>query len=196
MSFLIDLITFATMQKKETNLASFNNSWYKPGASVLKRINWYFISLVFFKSSFPINSIKVSLLKMFGAKVGKGLIIKPHVNIKYPWRLRIGNYVWIGEHSWIDNLGDIIIEDNVCISQGAMLLCGNHDYRKTSFDLIVGSIHLKKGSWIGAKSVVCPNVFVGSHAILTVGSVATQNMSDYTIYQGNPAQPIKERIIS
>ena len=184
------------MQKKETNLASFNNSWYKPGASVLKRINWYFISLVFFKSSFPINSIKVSLLKMFGAKVGKGLIIKPHVNIKYPWRLRIGNYVWIGEHSWIDNLGDIIIEDNVCISQGAMLLCGNHDYRKTSFDLIVGSIHLKKGSWIGAKSVVCPNVFVGSHAILTVGSVATQNMSDYTIYQGNPAQPIKERIIS
>ena len=193
---LIDLITFATMQNKKTNLASFNNSWYKPGASIFKRINWYFISLAFFKSSFPLNVVKVILLKMFGAKIGKGVIIKPHINIKYPWRLRIGNYVWIGEQAWIDNLADITIEDNVCISQGAMLLCGNHNYKKTSFDLIVGSIHLKKGSWIGAKSVVCPNVVVGSHAILTVGSIATQNMSDYTIYQGNPAQPIKERIIS
>ena len=193
---LIDLITFATMQNKKTNLASFNNSWYKPGASIFKRINWYFISLAFFKSSFSLNVVKVILLKMFGAKIGKGVIIKPHINIKYPWRLRIGNYVWIGEQAWIDNLADITIEDNVCISQGAMLLCGNHNYKKTSFDLIVGSIHLKKGSWIGAKSVVCPNIVVGSHAILTVGSVATQHLNEYTIYQGNPAQAIKERIIS
>lgn len=184
------------MQKKETNLSSFNNSWYKTGASVFTRISWYFISAAVFKSAFPINSIKVFLLKMFGAKIGKGVVIKPHVNIKYPWRLTVGNYVWIGEHVWIDNLGDIIIEDNVCISQGAMLLCGNHDYRKTSFDLIIGNIHLKKGSWIGAKTVVCPNVVVGSHALLTVGSVATGNLNEYTIYQGNPAVAIKERTLN
>ncbi len=184
------------MQKKETDLSSFNNSWYKTGASAFARIGWYFISAAFFKSAFPINSIKISLLKMFGAKIGKGVVIKPHVNIKYPWRLTVGNHVWIGEHVWIDNLADVVIEDNVCISQGAMLLCGNHDYKKTSFDLITGNITLKKGSWVGAKSVVCPSVIVGNHAVLTVGSIATKNMNDYTIYQGNPAEAVKERIIS
>jgi putative colanic acid biosynthesis acetyltransferase WcaF len=184
------------MQKKETRLASFNNNWYKTGGSVLASIIWYFVSVVFFKSAFPINAVKVLLLKMFRARVGENVIIKPHVNIKYPWRLNIGSHVWIGEHVWIDNLADVCIEDNVCISQGAMLLCGNHDYKKTSFDLIIGNITLKKGSWVGAKSIVCPGIVMGSHAVLTVGSVATKNMSDYTIYQGNPAQAVKERVIS
>jgi len=184
------------MQKKETDLSSFNNSWYKTGGSVFARISWYFISAAFFKSAFPINSIKVSILKIFGAKIGKGVVIKPHVNIKYPWRLTVGNHVWIGEHVWIDNLADVVIEDHVCISQGAMLLCGNHHYKKTSFDLITGNITLKKGSWIGAKSVVCPRVTVGNHAVLTVGSIATKSLNEYTIYQGNPAEAVKERIIS
>ena len=182
--------------QKETDLSSFNNSWYKNGASAIKNIIWYFISAAFFKSAFPINSIKIVLLKLFGAKIGKGVVIKPHVNIKYPWRLKVANNVWIGEHVWIDNLADVVIEDNVCISQGAMLLCGNHDYRKTTFDLIIGNITLKKGSWIGAKTVVCPGVVVGIHALLTVGSIATKHLNAYTIYQGNPAQAIKERVIS
>ncbi|MHB8258963.1 MAG: WcaF family extracellular polysaccharide biosynthesis acetyltransferase [Bacteroidia bacterium] len=181
------------MQKKESNLASFNNKWYKTGASAFARVNWYIISATFFKSSFPFNSIKVFLLKMFGAKLGKGVVIKPHVNIKYPWRLAVGNHVWIGEQVWIDNLADVVIEDNVCLSQGAMLLCGNHNYKKPSFDLLIGNITLKKGSWIGTKSIVCPGVVVGSHAVLTVGSVATKDLNEYTIYQGNPAQAIKER---
>lgn len=184
------------MQKKETNLATFNNSWYNTGASFIARINWYLINAVFFKSAFPINGVKIVLLKMFRARIGKNVVIKPHVNIKYPWRLNIDNNVWIGEHVWIDNLADVCIEDNVCLSQGAMLLCGNHNYKKESFDLITGNITLKKGSWIGAKSIVCPGVTVGSHAVLTVGSVATKNMNDYMVYQGNPAQAVKERIIS
>src|SRR5439155_25960134 len=115
-----------------------------------------------------------------------------NVNIKYPCRLQIGNYVWIGEQVWIDNLGDVLIEDNVCISQGAMLLCGNHNYKKSAFDLMTGDITLRQGTWIGAKSVVCPGVIVGSHAILNVGSVATKNLEDYTIYQGNPAILVKK----
>ncbi len=171
----------------QTNLSSFNNSWYKPGRGIIIRGLWYCVNATYFKSSFPFNGVKIFWLKFFGAKVGKGVVIKPGVNIKYPWRLKIGNHVWIGEKVWLDNLGDVVIEDNVCISQGAMLLCGNHNYKKTSFDLMVGDITLKQGSWVGAKSVVCPGVTVGSHAVLSVGSVATQNLEEYTIYQGNPA---------
>ncbi len=179
----------------QTNLSSYNNSWYKPGRGIIIRSLWYFINISYFKSSFPFNGVKIFWLKFFGAKVGKGVVIKPGVNIKYPWRLKIGNHVWIGEKVWIDNLGDVVIEDNVCISQGAMLLCGNHNYKKTSFDLMVGDITLKQGCWIGAKSVICPGVNVGSHAVLSVDSIATQNLEEFTIYQGNPAVAMGKREI-
>jgi putative colanic acid biosynthesis acetyltransferase WcaF len=166
---------------KKIDLSSFSNSWYKPGAG--------------FITYNPFNGLKVFLLRLFGAKVGHNVIIKPSVNIKYPWRLTIGNNVWIGEKVWIDNLEDVVIGNNVCISQGAMLLCGNHDYRKTTFDLMVGKITIEEGAWVGAQSIVCPNVACHSHSILTAGSVATQNLEPYFIYQGNPAVKIKQRII-
>jgi putative colanic acid biosynthesis acetyltransferase WcaF len=83
----------------------------------------------------------------------------------------------------------------VCISQGALLLTGNHNYKKKTFDLMVGKITLADGAWIGAKSVVCPGVACGSHSVLAVGSVAVKDLKPYFIYQGNPAVPVRERII-
>lgn len=176
----------------KTDLSSFNNNWYKPGGA-LKRLLWYFVNVAFFRSAFPFIGFKKILLRSFGAEIGNGVVIKPHVNIKYPWKLRIGNHVWIGEEVWIDNLAEVIIGDHCCISQGALLLCGNHDYSKSSFDLIVGSIHLEDGVWIGAKCVVCPGVTCHSHAVLAVNSVATKNLDSYSVYQGNPAIKVRER---
>ena len=125
----------------------------------------------------------------------KGVVIKPSVNIKYPWNLKIGDYVWIGENVWIDNLVEVSIGDNVCISQGAMLLCGNHNYKKTSFDLMVGKIMIEAGAWVGAQSVVCPKVTIHSHAVLAVGSVASHDLDEYAVYQGNPAIKVRDRKI-
>lgn len=107
----------------------------------------------------------------------------------------IGNYVWIGEEVWIDNLAKVTLKDNSCVSQGALLLCGNHNYKKTSFDLLVGEITLEEGAWAGAKTVICPGVRLGSHSLLTVGSIATSNLEANWIYQGNPAQKLKPREI-
>ncbi len=181
-------------QMNETRLDTFENSWYNPGAGKLKRLIWFIINAAFFNSSFlPLSSIKVTLLKAFGAQVGKGCVIKPKVNIKYPWKLVIGNYCWIGENVWIDNLASVKLGSNVCISQGAMLLCGNHNFKKPTFDLMVGEITLFDGVWIGAQSIVCPNVKANSHSILSVGSVATKDLEAYAIYQGNPAKLIRKR---
>ena len=180
----------------KVNLSSFNNSWYKPGGTSIKRFLWYFINIIFFKNAYnPVSSIKVKLLKLFGAKIGINVTIKPAVNIKYPWRLYIGNNVWIGENVWIDNLADVIIEDNVCVSQGALLLCGNHNYKRTTFDLMIGEIVLKEGCWVGAKSVVCPGVTLEMHSVLGVNSVANHDLEACYIYQGNPAQKIRYRNI-
>lgn len=178
------------------NLSCYDNSWYNPGGSSLKRVLWYFTNILFLMNPLnPISSVKVRLLRCFGAKIGKGVVIKPSVNIKYPWNLSIGDYTWIGENVWIDNLVQVTIGSNVCVSQGAMLLCGNHNYKKSTFDLMVGKIVLENGCWVGAQSVVCPGVTLHSHAVLGVASVANKNLDAYTIYQGNPAQMVRKRII-
>ena len=178
-----------------TNLSQFNNNWFNPGSKIKIAI-WFFVNAFIFNNPFiPFSSFKLTLLKLFGAKIGKGIILKPSLNIKYPWLLEIGNDVWIGENVWIDNLAKVTIWDNVCISQGAMLLCGNHDYKKSSFDLMVGEIVIEDGVWIGAKSVVCPGITCSSHSILTVGSIANKNLEAWGIYKGNPALKIKVREI-
>lgn len=110
--------------------------------------------------------------------------------------LVVGDYVWIGEHVWIDNLVKVSIGNHSCISQGAMLITGNHDYSKSSFDLMIKEIVIEEGVWIGAKAVVCPGIICHSHAVLSVASIATSNLAAYSIYSGNPAVRIKERIIS
>lgn len=177
-----------------TDLSKFNNDWYKPG-SPLKRTLWYVVNILFILPSWNISSgFKIFWLRLFGAKIGKGVIIKPRVNIKYPWKLRIGNYCWIGEKVWIDNLAQVTLEDNVCISQGAFLECGNHNYKTSTFDLIVQPITLREGSWVGAKANVAPGVTINSHAILSMGSTATKDLDPYGIYTGNPAIFIRDRI--
>lgn len=181
---------------KTIKLSSYKNAPYSPGGNALKRLLWYYTNAIVFKSSlFPFYGVKTLLLKMFGAKIGYGLQIKPCVNIKYPWLLTVGNDVWIGEEVWIDNLVMITIGSNVCISQGALMLTGSHNYKKTTFNLITGSIILEDGVWIGAKAIVNQGVTAGTHAVLTSGSIATKNLQAYSIYQGNPAVKIRERVL-
>ena len=178
------------------NLSKYNNNWYKPGKSKFTILIWYCLNAVFLNTYFlPISSFKIFLLKLFGAKIGRGVVIKPKVNIKYPWNLEIGNFSWIGEEVWIDNLDNIKIGNNCCVSQGAMLLCGNHNYKKTTFDLVTKPITLQDGSWVGAKAIVCPGITLEENSILTVGSVANTNLNSNEIFQGNPAKKIKERRI-
>ena len=181
----------------QTDLSSYNNQSFNPGGNILKRLLWFYINAILFKTSLlPVNSLKTMLLRLFGARVGKSVTIKPGVNIKYPWNLTIGNHTWIGENVWIDCLVPIIIGSNVCLSQGAILLTGNHNYKKTSFDLITAGLILEDGVWIGACSLVNPGVTALSHSVLTSGSVANKNLEAYAIYQGNPAVKIRDRQVN
>lgn len=180
----------------KTDLSHYDNSWYNPGGEILKRILWYFTNALFFINPLnPSSGIRVCLLRLFGAKIGKGVVIKPGVNIKYPWNLSIGDYSWIGENVWIDNLAKVKIGNNVCVSQGAMLLCGNHDYKRPTFDLMVKPIVIEDGAWVGAQSTVCPGITMHSHSVLAVGSIASKDLMPYSIYRGNPAVKVAERVM-
>lgn len=178
------------------DLSKFDNRWYQPGGA-FKRLVWLLVNAYIFKSDLPFpSSFKCALLRLFGGRIGVGVVIKPAVNIKYPWFLEIGDHTWIGEGAWIDNLAQVTIGRHVCVSQGAYLLTGNHDYKSPAFDLIVGPIVIADGAWIGAKAVVTPGASIGSHAIVTVGSVIGGTAEPYMIYRGNPAQPIRKREIA
>ncbi len=164
------------------NLAGFDNSWYSPGRSFFVQTLWYLVNALFFQNPLNVSSAsKVVLLRWFGAKVGRGVVIKPSVNIKYPWRLELGDNVWVGERAWLDSLTTISIGDNVCISQGAYLCTGNHDWSDVHFGLIVKPIVAEAGVWIGARSVILPGVTLRSHSIVAAGSVVGEDTEPYTV---------------
>lgn len=164
------------------------------GASKVKELIWYLIKMLFFLNAFPFpSSFKSTLLRLFGAKVGKGLVIKPRVNIHFPWKLIIGDDVWIGEEAFLLNFEPLIIGNNVCISQRAFLCGGNHDFRDPTMSYRNGPITLLDGSWIGALVFIGPDVIVGVDAILAAGSVITKSVPNNSIFKGNPAVQVGNR---
>lgn len=183
-------------QNKTVHLVkNFDTKDFNIGASFLKQTVWYFTSCLLFRSGImPFSTVLVLILKCFGAKIGKDVRIKPFVYIKYPWKLTIGDFTWLAE-CFIENLDDVTIGKNCCLSQNAVLMTGNHNYKKTTFDLFTKPIVLEDGVWIGANTLVSPGVICKSHSVLTLGSVATKNLDAYGIYQGVPAKLVKNREI-
>jgi putative colanic acid biosynthesis acetyltransferase WcaF len=119
--------------------------------------------------------------------IANGVVIKPCVRIKFPWKLQVGAHSWIGEDVWIDNLAPVRIGKNCCISQGAYLCTGSHHYRRVTFDLVTRPIVVADGAWLCAMTRLGPGVTIGEAAVLTIGSVATKDLSPWTIYTGMPA---------
>lgn len=180
---------------KKVRLDLFNSKLgLDRGASKAKEMLWYAVKVVFFLSAIPYPSkLKVFLLKAFGAKVGKGLIIKPRVNIHFPWKLVVGDNVWIGEEVFLLNFELLTIGNNVCISQKVFVCGGNHDYKDPTMPYRNGVIVIEDGSWVGAASFVGPNVKIGINSIVSVGSIVTKSLPENGVFSGNPLQLVKER---
>jgi putative colanic acid biosynthesis acetyltransferase WcaF len=139
--------------------------------------------------------LKARILRAFGAKIGRNVIIKPGIHVKYPWFLEVGDNVWLGERAWIDNFVPVVIGANACVSQGAYLCTGNHDWSDPGMGLIVKPITVEDGAWVGAFARIGPGVTVGREAIVTLGSVLLKDAAPRGIYQGNPATKIRVRTI-
>jgi len=153
------------------NLSTFNNANYSRGVSRVKELLWWLVRSLLFAPWFPVPSaIKVTALRIFGAKVGEGVVIRSRVNVTFPWNLEIGDHVWIGDEVLILSLAKITIGNHVCLSQRAFLCTGSHDFRKESFDLIAKSIVVEDSCWICAQVFVGPGVTVPSGTMVKAGS--------------------------
>ena len=177
-------------------LAEFHNEWYSPGRSAWVRAVWFLAGLPLLRASWiPLSGFRAGLLRLFGARVGRGVVIKPGVRVKYPWLFEAGDDCWIGEDAWIDNLASVRLGSNVCISQGAYLCTGNHDWSDPAFGLMVRPIEIADGAWIGAKAILAPGAAVGECAVVAAGGVVSGSVPPYEVHAGNPAKFVRKRIL-
>jgi putative colanic acid biosynthesis acetyltransferase WcaF len=149
---------------------------------------WWLVQFLAFSTPVPGSRWRRALLRAFGAELGRGVVIKPSVRVKFPWRLQVGEHCWLGESVWIDNLAPVRMGAHCCVSQGAYLCAGNHDWRKEGFDLRVAPIEIGNSVWIGAQCKVAPGARIGDNVVLTLGSVAVGELTPGRIYTGVPAE--------
>ena len=153
-------------------LDQYDNGGFDRGATKLTEIAWNLTKMLFFLPPWPVpSSFRRALLRLFGARVGRGVIIRSRTNITFPWRLEIGDHVWIGEEALILSLAKVRIEDHCCISQRAFLCTGSHDFNRSSFDLITDEITIGESSWIAACAFVGPGANVEPGTLVKANSV-------------------------
>lgn len=137
------------------------------------------------------SALRIAILRIFGARIGARVVIRSQVNITFPWRVEIGDDVWLGEEVLILSLAPVTIGSNVCISQRAFLCTGSHDFRATHFDLITKPITIRSGSWVAAQAFIAPGVEIGEGSMVAAGSVVLENVPPKTLVRGNPGVVVK-----
>lgn len=174
-------------------LAEFENRDFDRGASRLKEALWIAVSGMTVASWLPGSGWRVRLLRAFGAEICAGAVIKPGVRVKFPWRLTLGRNVWIGENAWIDNLAQVTIGDDCCISQEAYLCTGSHDWSDPRFALVTRPIHLEGECWVGARASLAPGTVMERGAVLTMGSVGRGRLAGWQVHPEEKSGRTMER---
>jgi putative colanic acid biosynthesis acetyltransferase WcaF len=154
---------------------------------------WILVEYLLVSNPLQLSSrIRRSVLRLFGARIGANVIMRPRLRVKFPWNLEVGDNCWIGEGVWIHNQDFVIIEDNVVVSQEAFITTGSHDIYE-SMDLVVKPVTIRQGSWVTTRCIVLQGVEIGQNAVLTPGSVANKSLPPGSIYGGNPAKFVRVR---
>ena len=176
-----------SVKKMTIRLDQFSNSDFDRGANRLKEKLWVACKCLFFLPSWPLPSaFRVGLLRLFGARIGKHVVIRSRVNITFPWRLSLGDHVWVGEEVLILSLAAVRIRSHVCISQRAFLCTGSHDFGSEGFDLITGPITIESHSWIASQASIGPDVHVGPRSVAAAGAVVVRDVPPDSLVVGSP----------
>ena len=169
---------------------------YRARRSALIELIWFVLeACVINNKLLPLSFVRVSLLRLFGAKIGTGCRFVHPLRVKAPWNLEVGENCWFGVDVWIYNQALIRIGSNVCISQGTFLSAGSHDM-STTMDLRVAPIVIEDGVWITSKCVVQMGVTIGRSAVVTPLSVVHRSLEPEGVYGGNPCRFIRNRFDS
>ena len=157
---------------------------------------WWLVQSILFRTSPQfLYGWRNFLLRLFGAKIGKKVIIRPSVKITYTWKLSIGNYSWIGDDVNLYTLGEIDIGNNVVISQRSYLCTGSHDYLQTNFPIYQKPIKIHDQVWIATDVFIAPGVIIEEGSLIGARSSVFKNIPSNKICTGSPVKIIIERIL-
>ena len=142
---------------------------------------------------YVLNGWRRLLLRMFGAKVGKGCRLTSSMEVWTPSRLFMGRSVWIDRNVYLYDVERITIGDNAIVSDGAFICTAGHDITKSDFPLTVAPVEIGAGAWVAARAIVLPGVKIGEGAVVAAGAVVSKDVEPWTVVAGNPARPVKKR---
>lgn len=156
---------------------------------------WWFVQSTLFRwSPQVLYGWRSFLLKLFGARLGKKVLIRPTAEITYPWKLTIGDFCWIGDRVTLYTLGEITIGSNVVVSQGSYVCAASHDYTVPGFDIYDDPVHINSEAWVAAEVFVGPGVRVGRGAVVGARSVVLNDLPELMLCAGHPAIPVRPRL--
>lgn len=179
--------------RRNMDLSQYSAKSFDRGAKFYVEAAWLLLGRPLFRSFIPGSRWRSRLIRFFGARVGSGVVFKPYADIKFPWRLSVGSYSWIGERVWIDNLAHVEIGSNVCVSQDVYICTGSHDWNSDDFKLVVSGVKISDKSWLCARVTVCPGCVIEEGAVIGMGSLAKGNYSAWTVSSGHPAVFVRTR---
>jgi putative colanic acid biosynthesis acetyltransferase WcaF len=133
------------------------------------------------------------LLRLFGAKIGKGVLIRSSVHVQFPWKIAIGDNSWIGDNVVLYSLGQITIGKNVVVSQRSYLCSASHDYSITNFPIYSRDIEVLDECWLATDVFVAPGVKIDKGSVVGARSSVFNNLPGGMVCIGSPAKPIKKR---
>lgn len=174
-------------------LDRFSNPEFARGRPVWVEALWLVLQALLVDCWLPGSRHRVWLLRAFGARIGRGVTIKPRLRVKFPWQLQVGDHVWLGENVWIDNLAPVTLGSHVCVSQGAYLCTGSHDWASPTFALVVRPIVVGDHAWICARANLAPGTRVGEGAVVTLGATASGRLEPWQVFSGAPVGPVWSR---
>lgn len=176
------------------NLRRYSSQDFDRGVSKACEGCWILVRAAVFMHSIPVPSRwKAWILRAFGAKIGSGVVIRSRVNITMPWRLELGDNIWIGDDVMILSLDRVTIASNCCLSQRSFLCTGSHDFSSEMFSLITKPIVVEESCWVGAQSFIGPGVTMEMGSRTLAGAVVIRNVEQGTAVAGVPAKPISVR---
>ena len=156
---------------------------------------WWLVQATLFRCSpQAVYGWRRWLLRRFGAKIGKGVLIRPTAVVTYPWKVSIGDWSWIGDDVTLYSLGDIIIGDNVVVSQNSYICSGSHDFRSPAFDIFSRPVHIESEVWLATDVFVSPGVRIMHGAVVRTRSLVLNDLPEMMLCAGHPAKPIRARI--
>ena len=159
---------------------------FRGGNAIKVQLWWAVQATLFAWSPQVLYRWRAFLLRLFGAKVGKGVVIRPSVKITYPWKLTLGDYSWVGDDAVLYTLGDISIGANLCT--------GSHDYMGAHFDINATPIVIGEKCWLATDVFVAPGVSIGDGTVVGARSSVFKSLPANVICRGNPAVVTRERV--